>query len=274
MCCTSSVRRSNPVTSARRQSASSSFLSAIAPLAGPNSRRYAAAVMKCPGSLLTNGDHCSLNEIEACPDGYVCLSETGNGVRGMCCRAAPKCLKRRRPYYIGKKQVVTCGDDVESGCPRGSSCSSSSIEGVDICCLPARGSSLHGVHSSLSAGGHAAGATSEKGRETAPSTSLGTATPSARVPRVVPKCKDGSLPFFALGSRVPQSCTADRDDECPEEYECDAASDEQFYCCPAWDRCPMGSSPFLVEGSRKPLGCNWMANNCPEGYSCEGSKDR
>lgn len=46
------------------------------------------------------------------------------------------------------------------------------------------------------------------------------------MPKVVPKCKDGSLPFFALGSRVPQQCTADRDDECPEEYECDAASDE------------------------------------------------
>lgn len=65
------------------------------------------------------------------------------------------------------------------------------------------------------------------------------------------------------------------------------ASDDQYYCCPAWDRCPTDSNPFLVEGSRKPLGCNWMANNCPEGYrfylhifilkaqfSCEGSKDR
>lgn len=52
------------------------------------------------------------------------------------------------------------------------------------------------------------------------------------------------------------------------------ASDDQYYCCPAWDRCPSDSTPFLVEGSRKPLGCNWMANNCPEGYSCEGSKDR
>jgi hypothetical protein len=61
-------------------------------------------------------------------------------------------------------------------------------------------------------------------------------------------------------------CTADRDDECPEEYECDMASDDQYYCCPAWDRCPSDSTPFLVEGSRKPLGCNWMANNCPEGY--------
>jgi hypothetical protein len=39
------------------------------------------------------------------------------------------------------------------------------------------------------------------------------------------------------------------------------------YCCPAWDRCPAGASPFFVEGSRKPLGCNWMANNCPEGYT-------
>lgn len=129
-------------------------------------------------------------------------------------------------------QVMTCGED-EASCPRGSVCTPSTIEGVDICC----------VRSSL--------------------TSVAT---FSKVPKVVPKCKDGALPFFALGSRVPQACTADRDDECPEEYECEQASDEQFYCCPAWDRCPAGATPFLIEGSRKPLGCNWMANNCPEGY--------
>ncbi|CAD5229660.1 unnamed protein product [Bursaphelenchus okinawaensis] len=190
---------------------------------------------KCPSGLQSNGQRCTINEIEGCPVGYLCI---GNGLRGVCCKTAPKCQKKKRPYYIAKKQVLTCSDD-ETGCPRGSSCSPSTVEGVDICCV--------------------------RGQPT---------TTYSKVPKVVPKCKDGALPYFALGSRVPQQCTADRDDECPEEYECDMASDDQYYCCPAWDRCPADSTPFLVEGSRKPLGCNWMANNCPEGYSCEGSKDR
>lgn len=38
----------------------------------------------------------------------------------------------------------------------------------------------------------------------------------SKVAKVVPKCRDGSLPFFALGSRVPQTCKAALNDECPE----------------------------------------------------------
>ncbi|KAI6204500.1 hypothetical protein M3Y94_00681500 [Aphelenchoides besseyi] len=190
---------------------------------------------KCPSGLQSNGQRCTVNEIESCPTGYLCL---GNGLRGVCCKTQPKCQKKRRPYYIAKKQVLTCGDD-ESGCPRGSVCTASTLEGVDICCV------------------------------------RGTPTVTySKVPKVVPKCKDGSFPYFALGSRVAQQCSADRDDECPEEFECDMASDENFYCCPAWDKCPGDSTPFLIEGSRKPLGCNWAIGNCPSGYTCEGSVDR
>uniref|UniRef100_A0A915CN95 Papilin n=1 Tax=Ditylenchus dipsaci TaxID=166011 RepID=A0A915CN95_9BILA len=261
MCCTGHARRMSAVAAAARRSSVNArpkgMMASLLAAAGASSlSRYAAAAAapKCPSGLHSNGQRCTVNEIEGCPHGYVCLG--GESIRGVCCKASPKCRKKKKPYYVGKKQVLTCGDD-EAGCPRGSSCIASSIEGVDICCMSKGGSTHSGSSSTHSS-----------------SSSSSTHSTFSKVPKVVPKCKDGALPFFALGSRVPQQCTADRDDECPEEYECDQASDENNYCCPAWDRCPNNASPFLVEGSRKPLGCNWMANNCPEGYSCEGSKDR
>uniref|UniRef100_A0A183C102 Bis(5'-nucleosyl)-tetraphosphatase [asymmetrical] n=1 Tax=Globodera pallida TaxID=36090 RepID=A0A183C102_GLOPA len=90
----------------------------------------------------------------------------------------------------------------------------------------------------------------------------------------------------ALATCVPGDALSNAHDSCPSHYACTqprfgsnfvccSNPDEVCrYCCPAWDRCPPGASPFLVERSRKPLGCNWMANNCPDGYTCEGSKDR
>uniref|UniRef100_A0A915LIZ3 BPTI/Kunitz inhibitor domain-containing protein n=1 Tax=Meloidogyne javanica TaxID=6303 RepID=A0A915LIZ3_MELJA len=219
--------------------------------------------------LLSNGAKCVVNQIQACPLGYLCIGDNNiaSGGKGVCCKAQPKCTRKgRKPVYIAPKQVLTCGDE-EAGCPEGSRCSRSTLSGIHICCMPRESSAAVGYT----------------------------------------RGSNGALPFFALGSRVPQQCTADRDDECPEEFECEMGTDEQFvififfllilgrwekgmeylshgysfgtecmslYCCPAWDRCPAGASPFFVEGSRKPLGCNWMANNCPEGYTCEGSKDR
>ncbi|KAI6225266.1 hypothetical protein M3Y99_01356500 [Aphelenchoides fujianensis] len=201
---------------------------------------------KCPSGLQSNGQRCTVNEIESCPTGYLCL---GNGLRGVCCKTQPKCQNKRRAYYIAKKQVLTCAED-DGGCPRGSACSPSTVEGVDICCV------------------------------------RGTPTITySKVPKVVPKCKDGALPYFALGSRTAQTCSAGREDECPEEYECDMASDEQFYCCPAWDKCPADSTPFLVEGSRKPLGLRGIGGPrdllqnppvfrpMPHGYDCVPSRN-
>jgi hypothetical protein len=63
---------------------------------------------KCPSGLQSNGQRCTVNEIEGCPGGYICI---GNGLRGVCCKAQPRCQKKRRPYYIAKKQVLTCADD-------------------------------------------------------------------------------------------------------------------------------------------------------------------
>lgn len=70
-------------------------------------RRYAAAAPKCPTGLPSNGQRCIVNEIEGCPNGYLCLSSTGGeNARGLCCKAALKCQhKRRKPYFVGKKQV-------------------------------------------------------------------------------------------------------------------------------------------------------------------------
>jgi hypothetical protein len=67
--------------------------------------RYAAAAAapKCPGALHSNGQRCTVNEIEGCPHGYVCLG--GESIRGVCCKASPKCKKKKKPYYVGKKQV-------------------------------------------------------------------------------------------------------------------------------------------------------------------------
>lgn len=70
-------------------------------------RRYAAAALKCPGGLHTNSQRCTVNEIEGCLHGYLCLSSSGSeNSRGLCCKAAPKCQnKRRKPYFVGRKQV-------------------------------------------------------------------------------------------------------------------------------------------------------------------------
>lgn len=57
---------------------------------------------KCPSGLQSNGQRCTINEIEGCPAGYLCL---GHGMRGVCCKTQPKCQKKKRPYYIAKKQV-------------------------------------------------------------------------------------------------------------------------------------------------------------------------
>lgn len=70
-------------------------------------RRYAAAAPKCPNRLSTNGQHCTVNEIEGCPYGYICLSSSGGkNAHGLCCKATLKCQnKRRKPYFVGRKQV-------------------------------------------------------------------------------------------------------------------------------------------------------------------------
>ncbi|KAI1704338.1 kunitz/Bovine pancreatic trypsin inhibitor domain-containing protein [Ditylenchus destructor] len=211
MCCTANIKRMSAVAAIRRShgrhspTMMASLLTSVSPSRQHSRYELAAAAPKCPSGLHSNGQRCTVNEIEGCPHGYVCLG--GESIRGVCCKASPKCKKRKKPYYVGKKQVLTCGDE-EAGCPRGSTCTASSIEGVDICCMTKAQPSSHGSSSS----GH------EKSEK--PHTSF------SKVPKVVPKCKDGSLPFFALGSRVPQQCTSDREDECPEEYECDMATDE------------------------------------------------
>uniref|UniRef100_A0A914I5B0 Kunitz/Bovine pancreatic trypsin inhibitor domain protein n=1 Tax=Globodera rostochiensis TaxID=31243 RepID=A0A914I5B0_GLORO len=227
--------------------------------------RYAAAAPKCPNGLSSNGEQCVVNQIQACPVGYICI---GTGSKGVCCKAQPKCAKKsRKPVFIAPRQVLTCGEE-EAGCPEGSHCTRSSVSGLQICCMSRDEPSIGFVPSS-SKSSSSSSSTNVPRHHSSYSSKL------SGVPTVISKClKDGTLPFFALGSRVPQQCTTERDDECPEEYECNIATDDNYYCCPAWDRCPPGASPFLVERSRKPLGCNWMANNCPDGYTCEGSKDR
>nr|CAD2158819.1 unnamed protein product [Meloidogyne enterolobii] len=246
-------------------------------------QQHQYSVLKCPSGLLSNGAKCVVNQIQACPLGYLCIGDNNiaSGGKGVCCKAQPKCTRKgRKPVYIAPKQVLTCGDE-EAGCPEGSRCSRSTLSGIHICCMPRESSAAVGYTRGSSSSSASSSSNSDRRTIRRPESSLSSSSSSvastsfSHVPKIVPKCaKDGALPFFALGSRVPQQCTADRDDECPEEFECEMGTDEQFYCCPAWDRCPAGASPFFVEGSRKPLGCNWMANNCPEGYTCEGSKDR
>ena len=192
---------------------------------------------KCPAGLSSNGQRCVVNAIGGCPRGYVCL---GIGSHGTCCRGIPKCtLPKHKPYYFSGKQILVCGDD-QIYCPDKTVCAESTIDGVEICCEPVKFSS-------------------------------GLSTSSASLPR----CRDGHIPFFEIGSREPKQCDeTSRDNECPDDYECSRTSDDQYYCCPSWEKCPRGASPFLIEGTRKPLGCNILANNCPEGYTCEGPKDR
>uniref|UniRef100_A0A914C1E4 Uncharacterized protein n=1 Tax=Acrobeloides nanus TaxID=290746 RepID=A0A914C1E4_9BILA len=160
----------------------------------------------------------------------------GFGKNGICCKAQPKCPKMHRPYFIARKQVLICSDD-QAGCPSGSNCLESNLEDIEICCIPKQRSS------SLIAS--------------------------------IPKCRGDMLPFFDLGAREPKECRPEAlVNECPDDYECGLASDDMYYCCPSWERCPAGATAFYMEGTRKPLGCNLVANNCPEGYSCEGPQDR
>lgn len=103
MCCTgvssASQRRASPTSAAAAAVAATrasmgQFLTAV---------KYAAAAPKCPSGLHSNGQRCTVNEIEACPVGYVCLG--GESIRGVCCKTALKCPKRRKPYYVANKQV-------------------------------------------------------------------------------------------------------------------------------------------------------------------------
>ena len=56
------------------------------------------------------GERCALNEIEACPSGYICVGDSGAGadnMYGICCKAFPKCLRRgQKAYYLSKRQVI------------------------------------------------------------------------------------------------------------------------------------------------------------------------
>lgn len=111
-----------------------------------------------------------------------------------------------------KIQVLTCGDD-EAGCPRGSSCTPSNIDSVDICCLLRSGPTPAGSDSLIK---NDLSTQKSESAETEDVSQTHTHSTFSKVAKVVPKCRDGSLPFFALGSRVPQMCKAARDDECPE----------------------------------------------------------
>ncbi|KAL7073089.1 hypothetical protein ACQ4LE_008101 [Meloidogyne hapla] len=265
------------VSAAKKRAMSSLLANLNAVHAAQQQQQKQYSMLKCPSGLLSNGAKCVVNQIQACPIGYICIGDNNiaSGGKGVCCKAQPKCTRKgRKPVYIAPKQVLTCGDE-EAGCPEGSRCSRSTLPGIHICCMPRDSSTAIGYITASSSSSSSSSSNSDRRTIRRPESSLSSSSTFSHVPKIVPKCaKDGALPFFALGSRVPQQCTADRDDECPEEFECEMGTDEQFYCCPAWDRCPAGASPFFVEGSRKPLGCNWMANNCPEGYTCEGSKDR
>lgn len=46
----------------------------------------------CPGELATNGQQCEVNSMDACPDGYTCLSTSADD-SGICCKGKPKCLQ-------------------------------------------------------------------------------------------------------------------------------------------------------------------------------------
>ncbi|KAL3124064.1 hypothetical protein niasHT_004653 [Heterodera trifolii] len=246
-------------STASKRRAMSSLLADLSAARSAQLVRYAAAAPKCPNGLSSNGEQCVVNQIQACPVGYICI---GGGSKGVCCKAQPKCAKKsRKPVFIAPRQVLTCGDE-EAGCPEGSHCVRSSVPGLEICCMPRDGPTIGFVPSAASSSSSSLSASSSASSTHSPRHHSSFSSKIGGVPKVISKClKDGS-------------CTTERDDECPEEYECSLATDDNYYCCPAWDRCPPGASPFLVEGSRKPLGCNWMANNCPDGYTCEGSKDR
>lgn len=100
MCCSSSggsLRRTSSTTSRRSSS------KAMAPFIKAQTATKFAAVLKCPSGLPSNGLRCIVNEIEACPTGYVCLG--GESIHGVCCKVSLKCTKRRKPYYVVKKQV-------------------------------------------------------------------------------------------------------------------------------------------------------------------------
>uniref|UniRef100_A0A7E4ZR88 Kunitz/Bovine pancreatic trypsin inhibitor domain protein n=1 Tax=Panagrellus redivivus TaxID=6233 RepID=A0A7E4ZR88_PANRE len=200
-------------------------------------RHRQASPGRCPSGLTSNGQRCVVNAIGGCPKGHICL---GAGAHGVCCRGLPKCtVPRHKPYYFSGKQVLVCGDD-QILCPDKTTCMESTIDGVEICCQPTN------KFSALSSASNS-----------------------------IPRCRDQHIPYFELGSRDPMTCDeTSAGNECPEDYECSRASDENYYCCPAWEKCPRGASPFLVAGTRKPMGCNILANNCPEGYACEGPKDR
>lgn len=94
MCCTSSGARRTFSSIASRRLASKDIAQTAV--------KYAAA-LKCPSRLLSNGLRCVVNEIEACPTGYVCLG--GESIHGVCCKVSLKCTKRRKPYYVVKRQV-------------------------------------------------------------------------------------------------------------------------------------------------------------------------
>lgn len=115
-----------------------------------------------------------------------------------------------------------CGDE-EAGCPEGSQCLRSSVSGLRICCMPRDAPTIGFELSSKTAPSPAPSSAP------LPNPRHHSSFSSSKVSKIVPKCsKDDSLPFFALGSRVPQQCTAERDDECPEEYECELATDDNY----------------------------------------------
>ena len=71
-------------------------------------QQHQYSVLKCPSGLLSNGAKCVVNQIQACPLGYLCIGDNNiaSGGKGVCCKAQPKCTRKgRKPVYIAPKQV-------------------------------------------------------------------------------------------------------------------------------------------------------------------------
>ncbi len=146
-----------------------SFALCCRPTAVDTRRRTTSAprgkTRSCPSNLLSNGQSCSINAVNACPQEHVCLRPLGEGpsAAGLCCRASPSCLnsvsyiipgkwdefrylfalwRETRVQFAGSvgRQPQVCGSGL-SGCPSGYSCRSSSVPSISICCLGKQASS-------------------------------------------------------------------------------------------------------------------------------------
>uniref|UniRef100_A0A914XB03 Uncharacterized protein n=1 Tax=Plectus sambesii TaxID=2011161 RepID=A0A914XB03_9BILA len=188
----------------------------------------------CPNSLLSNGLACTMNAVNGCAGGYLCLRAVGStAATGICCQVAPVCSGGLIPSYISgsTNQVQVCQADL-AGCPLGSTCTATNIPSVTICCQ------------------------------------TGTTTTTQT------RCVGNVQPYIPPGNTLPQECLVNTLNACPVSYGCQPALDGRYVCCPvqqSFSLCSSGVVPYYPPGSAVPQVCNIAVNTCPVGYSCQTS---